>query len=208
MTMTRRQTTVRSLIVVAVGALIGTGLFATPRWLSFENGTDAEFGNIPAAATDGPIAAPVDEFVAFGRTPRERFGQTGPHYVATGLRTLAGALASLDIGGDELALDLRVASAHVLLEPTSLDNAALVRQLAMRTAQALPPNPAGAVVTSRALAITDERSLLQQQPAIHGFFAAVGDALVDQHSRTMSSAATTRATALNPPGPSGIEDDP
>ena len=177
------RTAARWRVLPFLAALIGAGMLATRCSVTPEGDHAAEAGRA-AAGEPLPAKAPVDEFLVFASTPGGRIGDTGPDYIATGLRRLAGALDSLDIGGDELALDLRVAAAHVLLQPASLENAALVRQLAIRTAQALSRGPSGAPVASRADAISDERSLLQQPPALQDFFAAAGNALAARREET------------------------
>jgi hypothetical protein len=146
-------------------------------------------GAIPGATacrSDGkpverPTAArqpdPVADFVQFARTPAGSVGGSEVDYIAVGLRTLAGALDSRDVEGMNLPLDLRVASAHVVLQPASLEIAELMRSLALRTAAALAATGETPEVLARAKAISAGQPLTEQIPVIQAFFEAAAGAL-------------------------------
>jgi hypothetical protein len=122
-------------------------------------------------------ADPVADFVEFSRTPADAAAGSGVDYVAVGLRTLAGALASRDLHGMDLPLDLRVGSAHVALQPTSLEVAELMRSLAIRTATVLATAGETHDVRARADAISADRPVVEQIPVIRAFFEAAAGAL-------------------------------
>ena len=140
------------------------------------DGTGANADRV--AATTGTPASAVHEYAEFVDT----LG-TGPSAdstaIAEGLRRLAGALAALQLGSPELAIDLRVIAEHVLLNATSPATAEAVRTLLVQTAAAIgaqQPNE-GAALQRAAEAVTVTAPLTGQQQAVHEFLRQSAQAL-------------------------------
>jgi hypothetical protein len=137
-----------------------------------------------ARATTGSNA-PVQAFVEFVEDQSSVPHPDGDaRYIADALERLAGALSSLGLASSDLNTDLRVAAAHVLLDPESVENAALVRTH-LRTAVdvVIAMHPAHrARLQTRADALSAARPVVQQGAALRELFRACADALAGSAS--------------------------
>ena len=122
-------------------------------------------------------ADPVSAFVAASRTTPGAAVESKADHIARGLHALAGALESLELDDLNLPLDLRAASVHVILQPTSLEIAALTRDLALRVATVLATTGQMSDVRLRAEAIRATLPAVEQVAAIQAFFEAAGRAM-------------------------------
>jgi hypothetical protein len=169
----------RPLLIVSGLVLLAIAVL----WLVMQRsnaGVEATASDVAARATSGATTAPVDAFVDFVNAPSATATPAGDAaYIADGLRWLAGALLSLDLAGAELNTDLRAGAAHVLLDPDSIPNAALVRGYLHAAADAVAAaSPADrALLTARADAIEPTLALTAQTPAVRQFFQACADVL-------------------------------
>ena len=91
---------------------------------------------------------------------------------------------SLDIGGDELPEDLRIAAAHVLLRPDGLDVAELVQELAIRTATALETVDGNGTLSAAARSVTASTPLPDQAESLQSFFTAAATDIERAAGRT------------------------
>jgi hypothetical protein len=127
------------------------------------------------AHNGGASITPVQDYLRFATTVGERPVQASepdPQYIAKGLRHLAGALGTLNLGGPDLQVDLRVAAEHLLLNPASTANTGVVRAALISAADALESEQRESEIDLRRLAesIRPDRSLLDQQAAVSQFF--------------------------------------
>ena len=134
-----------------------------------------------AAEGSGDTAEPVRDFTEWAATTRSAAADAPlePDAIAEGLRRLAGALGARGTDRPELLVDLRVAAEHVVLNPTSPDVAATVRDTLIAAAAAIPAPPAASGPTPQAAAegIKPDAPLTTQPAAIRTFFQAAADAL-------------------------------
>ena len=90
-----------------------------------------------AGGNDGGTASAMSPATDFVRFAESDFSGEDADYVAEGLRGLAGALGTLNVGTEELTVDLRVAAEHVLLQPTTEETTATVIAGLLSVARAL-----------------------------------------------------------------------
>jgi hypothetical protein len=132
--------------------------------------TDSETAG-GAAENGGATTTPIQDYLQFaatlGNRPIEASG-TNPETVVEGVRTLAGALGTLELGGADLQIDLRVAAEHILLNPAATANTAVLRDALMAAADALEPQHGN--LRRLAESIRPDRPLLEQQMTIREFF--------------------------------------
>ena len=165
----------RRAIWIVVG-LVTLGVLATVsltwRTATSEPATSSE-PNGPGtdpAGTVGVAADPVQGFAAFARTTPDPATESDAEYVAVGLRTLAGALDCLGLDAGDLPVDLRVGAAHVLIQPESLDTAALVQALTRRASEAITTAASDTALRARAQAISPDRPVGDQRPVFRAYF--------------------------------------
>jgi hypothetical protein len=131
-----------------------------------------------AAAAEGDAASPVQEYLRFAGSFEAgaiQGARADAAPIAEGLRKLAGALATLNLGNLDLHIDLRIAAEHLLLNPASPATTAVVREALISAAAVLDAQPsrAGQLATS----ISPDRPLADQQMTIGDFFRAAAQAL-------------------------------
>lgn len=144
---------------------------------------------------ESPLEAPppVEAYVEFAAKTGNPSARLSDAQMAEGLRKLAGALGSLNMGGPDLVIDLRVGAEQVLLNPASAETAAIIREAMVAAADSIErrtgPDPAlrGAVESVR-----PDRPLIEQRAAVLYFFQQAADAI---HRRTPAG---PRASALEP----------
>jgi hypothetical protein len=127
--MTRLIWIVTALLAAAVLAFWALGR----RGGATGDGTDAERRQASVAAAEDAVRT----YAAFAERLRAAQPAPGPDAVVEGLRRLAAALDALDVGGEELPVDLRVAAEHVRLNPDALATTELVRDRLVAAATAL-----------------------------------------------------------------------
>jgi hypothetical protein len=134
--------------------------------------SDAGTASATAIAEEEPITAYL-QFAAEERPLPD--DAAAAQYLAEGLRRLAGVLGMRGIGELELQVNLRVAATHVVLDPASTANAAIVREQLVAVAAA--PGATRPALRQLAGAVAADQPLTQQVPAIRQFFRAFADAL-------------------------------
>ena len=168
---------VRQFALFAALMLIVGGLFW---WTQRSRGGDPA----PAASDAGTASAtaiaeeePITAYLRFATEERTLPDDAAAaQYLAEGLRRLAGVLGIRGIGELELQVNLRVAATHVVLDPASTANAAIVREQLVAVAAAAPGATRPAL-RQLAGAVAADQPLTQQVPAIRQFFRAFADAL-------------------------------
>ena len=141
---------------------------------------DIGVGNDDATATAGRDQAPVQDYLLFASSVRDRNVQgTDAEFVAEGLRKLAGALGALNLGSLDLTVDLRVAAEHVLLNSASTSNTEVVRKSLVSAADALEAGRQkdNAALRQLAQSIRSDVPLLEQLATVHEFFRASAGAM-------------------------------
>ena len=172
------------MVISAVGLLAVTALF----WAVGCVGSNDERsrGVDEPAASDGATAggsetnAPLQDYVQFAGTAETRGADVDQAYIADGLRKLAGALGTLNLGSPDLQVDLRVAAEHVLLNPISTATTEIVRNGLMSTAEAIDPGRQDGGDTLRRLAesVRPDGPLLDQRLTVGEFFQESAKAIL------------------------------
>jgi hypothetical protein len=130
------------------------------------------------ATADHDAASPVRDYLSFagvaGGGPTQ-VPEFDADYVAEGLRKLAGALGTLNLGTTELQIDLRSAAEHVLLIPASPATTVVVREALIAAADTIEPEPGKA--RQLANSITPDKPLLDQPMTIVDFFREAAHAI-------------------------------
>jgi len=134
------------------------------------------------ASTTGTSATAVQDYVQFADAvgkPGIEESTIAPMTVAEGLRSLAGALAVLDLGTLNLPVDLRVTAEHVLLNPTSPATAETVRTVLIEAAAAIGEQHQNAAASLRqsADALETNTPLTSQPATLREFFRRSAQAL-------------------------------
>lgn len=139
--------------------------------------------NVAAVDDDGspPAAArpsPVEEYLQFlAAVPDSQSGLSDERMVE-GLRKLAGALGTLNMGNPDLLVDLRVGAEHILLNPASAETAATIRAALVATAETLEREPeTNGALGGAAQSIRADQPLTEQRMAVLHFFRQAGDAI-------------------------------
>jgi hypothetical protein len=135
---------------------------------------DRERGPTAAAAD----ASPVEGYVEFAATAGNPQSGVSDDQMAEGLRKLAGALGTLNVGGPDLLIDLRVGAEHILLHPASTQTAAIIREALVAAADAIErggePDPA---LRGAAESVRPDQPLIEQRVAVMDFFGRAADAI-------------------------------
>ena len=131
-------------------------------------------GGSPSTA---PLS-PVEEYLEFAATAGDPQSSLRGDQMAEGLRKLAGALATLNVVGPDLLIDLRIGAEHILLNPASAGTAAVIRDGLVAAADSMERGT-GTDVALRAAAesIRPDRPLIEQQAAVLHFFQRAADAV-------------------------------
>lgn len=152
--------------ISAVGLLAVTAIF----WAVGCAGSNDE----RSRGVDEPAAAnsPLQDYLRFAGTAETRGADVDREYLADGLRKLAGALGTLNLGGPDLQVDLRVAAEHVLLNPASTATTEIVRNGLMSAAEAIEPGRPDGGDTLRRLAesVRPDGPLFDQRLTVQEFF--------------------------------------
>jgi hypothetical protein len=96
-------------------------------------------------------------------------------------------LPTLGIGDPSLTIDLRVAAAHLELNPGSVENAAIVRGLLVALARALPADGGGPRLRAIAQRVDPDVSLPAQAERLTEFFRTCADVMRGRERRSGSS---------------------
>lgn len=145
-------------------------------WAVEHSGDDQHGTSVAVPAdNDGASSTPVQDYLRFAAAagdPQIQESEVDPEYVVEGLRKLAGALGTLNLGSPDLQVDLRVAAEHLLLNPASTATSAVVRDRLISAADAIEPELGNGEVNLRRLAesIRPDTPLLDQQTAVYEFF--------------------------------------
>lgn len=84
----------------------------------------------------------------------------------------------LNVGSPDLPIDLRVGAEHLLLNPSSTETAAMIRDDLIAAAGALEPGTdAGRPLRAAAESIRPDRPLTEQRAVVLHFFRRAADAL-------------------------------
>jgi hypothetical protein len=151
-------------------------------------GVDMPADNGRGSATAGATTSPVEDYIRFAAAIGDRQLQDSvpPDYVVEGLRKLAGALGTLNLGSPDLQVSLRVAAEHLLLTPASTATTAVVRDGLISAADAIEPQYGKGEVNLRLVAesIRPEKPLLDQQSAVDEFFRESATAMQQLSQRS------------------------
>jgi hypothetical protein len=118
--------------------------------------------------------SPVQDYLQFAGAAGDRQvrdSNADPDNIVEGLRKLAGALGTLNLGSPDLQVNLRVAAEHLLLDSASTGTTAVVRNSLSLAADAIDTERQNEVNLRRlAESIRRDRPLLDQQAAVREFF--------------------------------------
>lgn len=133
---------------------------------------DGDGGRLAGAASSGGTGSlsPVEEYLQFASSD---VTATNAHQqrMSEGLRKLAGALGTLNIGALGLQVDLRVAAEHLLLNPSSPETTALVRDALTSAADAIQTAADGGDrLRQLAQSVRPGVPLRDQRATVHQFF--------------------------------------
>jgi hypothetical protein len=162
-----------------IALLAMPAILAVAVWLIVINDGDREAtGGIGAAPPSTAAAAAIEEYAEFAAAAPDPQPGAEAAYLAEGLRRLAGALATLNVGGPDLPIDLRINAEHIVLNPSSVATTAIIRDDLVEAAHALEL----ATKTDRSLrrdaeSIRADRPLVEQDEAVVQFFRRVADVL-------------------------------
>lgn len=142
---------------------------------------DREQGPIAADDNRSPAAglpSPVEGFIEFAATAGDPQSGLSDDQMAEGLRKLAGALGALNAAQPDLLVDLRVAAEHILLNPASIQTAALIQKTLVAATDAIERggerDPA---LRGAAESVRPDRPLIEQRVAVLSFFQRAADAI-------------------------------
>ena len=137
---------------------------------------DAVAVGVPADndGANSETISPVQDYLQFAGAAGDRQvrdSDADPDNIVEGLRKLAGALGTLNLGSPDLQVDLRVAAEHLLLDSASTATTAVVRNSLILAADAIEAERQNEVNLRRlAESIRRDRPLLDQQAAVREFF--------------------------------------
>jgi hypothetical protein len=142
-----------------------------------DEGATATNGGTTNHAGDTPSV--VAEYLELARRPRSERADADPQYVADGLRKLAGAVGTLNVGDVDLQVDLRVAAEQVLLNPDSAATTKVTRDRLIAAAEAIATRGPAQDDHLRQLAasLRPDRALVEQASIIRQFFQQSANAL-------------------------------
>ena len=136
---------------------------------------DAVAVGVPADndGANSETISPVQDYLQFAGAAGDRQvrdSNADPDNLVEGLRKLAGALGTLNLGSPDLQVDLRVAAEHLLLDSASTATTAVVRNSLILAADAIEAEQNEVNLRRLAESIRRDRPLLDQQAAVREFF--------------------------------------
>jgi hypothetical protein len=141
----------------------------------------AGFNRQPAAAASGEVSPraadePAAAYVEFARGLAA--GSPDRDLLVEGLRKLAGAIGARKGTPPEVAVDLRVAAEHVVLNPEAVGTTEAVRASLVAAAAALERDATGASPLRRVAESIDRATpLANQQDQLARFFVLAGEVI-------------------------------
>ena len=140
---------------------------------------DERSGGVDTAAAAGgettsgdETKSPLQEYLQFAGAAGSRGADVDQEYIVDGLRKLAGALGTLNLGSPDLQVDLRVAAEHILLNPASTATTEIVRNGLISAAEAIETGRPDGGDDLRRLAesVRPYGPFLDQRVTVHEFF--------------------------------------
>jgi hypothetical protein len=162
-----------------VGAMLLVAAAATLWWAGLDQ-QPAAVGR-STAPQDAAAGDPAADYRAY--VSRLDGHSMSIELLVEGLRKLAGALGIVERNGPSVAVDLRVAAEHVLLNPDSPATTEAVRQSLLAAAGALDRGLAGSPLRPLAETIDGAAPLAQQGDALVRFFVRAAEILRDGKQR-------------------------
>jgi hypothetical protein len=166
-----------SLVAVFVAVLlVATVFWAVDR--SGSSNTRSDRGGT-AAAVASEATSPVQEYLQLVGTAGTA-ADVDDKFMADGLRTLAGAIGTLNLGTPDLQVDLRVAAEHILLNPASSATTEIVRNCLISAADAIETggqDESDNNLTRLAESVHPEMPLIDQRATVQMFFQASAEAI-------------------------------
>jgi hypothetical protein len=173
---TTRSWITAAVTLVGVAAVFWSGACANHREEEPTTAAGSDAGSPPAARP-----SPVEAYIQFVASARDSRSGVSDDQLAEGLRKLAGALGTLNAGGPDLLIDLRVGAEHVLLNPAAAETAAIIREAMVTAAEAIEresgPDPA---LREAAQSVRLDRPLVEQRVTVLHFFQQAADAIQRQ----------------------------
>jgi hypothetical protein len=134
--------------------------------------------NVGAVDDSESPPAPVEDYLRFVAAVPDSQSGLSDDRMAEGLRKLAGALGTLNIGSPDLLIDLRVGAEHILLNPASAETTATIRAALVATADTLDRGTeTGRALQGAAESIRSDQPLAEQRMAVLHFFRQAADAI-------------------------------
>jgi len=161
-------------ILVVISLAIAAVFWAVER--VGDTDEDAAAVRVPADndGADSETSSPLQDYLQFAGAAGDRQmrdSDADPDNIVEGLRKLAGALGTLNLGSPDLQVDLRVAAEHLLLNSTSTATTAVVRNSLISAADAIEAERPNEVNLRRlAESVRRDRPLLDQRAAVREFF--------------------------------------
>jgi hypothetical protein len=133
-----------------------------------------------AATVASEATSPVQEYLQLVGTAGTAAADVDDKFMADGLRTLAGAIGTLNLGTPDLQVDLRVAAEHILLNPASSSTTEIVRNCLISAADAIETggqDESDNNLTRLAESVHPEMPLIDQRATVQMFFQASAEAI-------------------------------
>lgn len=142
-------------------------------------GADEPAASDVTTASGSETNSPLQDYLQFAGTADTRGADVDQEYMADGLRKLAGALGTLNLGSPDLQVDLRVVAEHVLLNPASTATTEIVRNGLLSAAEAIEPGRQDGEDALRRLAesVRPDGPLFDQRLTVHEFFQESANAI-------------------------------
>jgi hypothetical protein len=157
-------------------------LVATVFWVVDRNGSNNARSNRPdsSAAVVTEATSPVQEYLQFVGTAGTATADVDDTFMVDGLRKLAGAMGTLNLGSPDLRVDLRVAAEHILLSPASSATTEIVRNCLISAADAIETeerDESDNNLTRLAQSVQRGMPLFEQRGTVQMFIQASAEAL-------------------------------
>lgn len=123
-------------VAIVIAALLVAAVFLAVERDDGNNSRPEDEGSAALAPASG-VNAPVQAYVQFAGAAGTETADVDHEFMADGLRTLAGAMGTLNLGSVDLHIDLRVAAEHILLNPASSATTEVVRNGLIAAAAAI-----------------------------------------------------------------------
>jgi hypothetical protein len=155
------------LIAAIAAALVAGAIWFSMRGPGGDTGADA----------GAPVISPVDDYLTF--VDRLAATDSGTDALALeGMRKLAAALGTLEVGGADLPVDLRIVAEHIAISPESVETTGAVQPRLLAAAVALDGQvSAASELQLAAHAIDSQMPLTQQRQALVTFFTRAGESI-------------------------------